>query len=257
MPRILVLIMVGIIILVSLASLGRPNFRSNLLFPKGILLGLAFSGFFAPFLMPVLAGSWPGNEFGWGTIRMVLSRRPNRMQQSLAGLVMVLVFVVIALLVSMIVGCVIGLLFSSLFGHGMVDNTDIQNAFGLNVLKVFVAEIYTVGFYAIVAYAAGTVFRSAAAGIGIGIGSWIAEEVLRGIFIAALGGTWAKIAQHFPNSYTSALPGRLLGDAVHSRFFTPDSNIPGIGESIIVLGIYMAALIAITLYAGVMRDVTA
>lgn len=257
MPRILLLIMLAIIVLVSLASLGRPTFRSNLMFPKGLLVGLTFSGFFAPFLMPVLAGAWPGNEFSWGTIRMVLSRRPSRIEQSIAGLLMVFVFLAMVLLVATIVSGLIGVAFSLGFSNGLVDNANVQNAFGLNVVKVFGAEFFSIGFYVIVAWAAGTIFRSPAAGIGIGIGSWIAQEVLRGIFIDALGGTWATIADHFPNTYTSALPGRILGAAVHSNFFSPSTNSPGIGESLIVLAIYMIVLIAVTLFVITHRDVTA
>lgn len=154
MPRILLLIMLAIIILVSLPALGRTNYRISLMFPKGLLVGLLFTGLFAPFLMPVLAGAWPGNEFSWGTIRMVLSRRPNRIEESLAGLIMVFVFVLIVMVLAMLLSGLIGVLLAVGYSHGPVDNTYVQNAFGFNMVKVFAAEFYAIGFYVVIAWAA-------------------------------------------------------------------------------------------------------
>src|SRR5947209_19391750 len=99
MPRVLLLILLILIALVFF-GFGKSNDRSNiadLILPNGWLLGLVFVSFFAPFIAPVLAGSWAGSEYSWGTIRMILSRRPNRTQFLLAGIVVLLSAIGLAL----------------------------------------------------------------------------------------------------------------------------------------------------------------
>ena len=70
MPRILILIMLGIIGLISLASLGLHGLRAALVLPQGLLAGLVLAGIFSPFLWPILAGAWsgmssPGAQYEW------------------------------------------------------------------------------------------------------------------------------------------------------------------------------------------------
>lgn len=253
MPRILVLIMLGIIAL-FFWGIGTTSVRHDLLWPRGLLAALTFAGFFAPFLWPVLAGAWTGNEYSWGTIRMVLSRKPNRIEQSIAGLVAVMICVVVALILAVVLGIVAGFVVGALTGHP-TSTAGLGSDFPLVFVKGFLAEMYSISFYVVVAYAAGTIFQSAAVGIGVGIGEWIAQEIVRGIF-SALGNTWLHVAQHLPNAYTAALPERIMSKDLGGRFANVGIGQPGIVESIIGLAIYLAVLIALTLLFVSRADVT-
>jgi ABC-type transport system involved in multi-copper enzyme maturation permease subunit len=257
MPRILIFIMLAIVGVLSLASLGLHNLRADLVLPQGLLAGLALAGILSPFLWPILAGAWPGNEFSWGTIRMVLSRRPNRVEQSLAGLAMMMLYVIAALLIAVIFSGVVGLLLSIGFTHQGFDEAVARPGFAFGLIKTFLAEVYAVGLYVVIAYAAGTIFRSPAAGIGIGIGSWIAQQVVRGIFVGLLSGTWGEVADRFPDAYITALPVRTMSSAVRGRFLdTQNFSGPGIVESIVGIAIYMVILMGLALFITSRRDVT-
>src|SRR5579872_881343 len=93
MPRVLVLIMMVIIGLIFWAISTNSSDRANVFLPRAWLTSLFLGAGVAAFLWPILAGSWAGNEYSWGTIRMVLSRRPSRAQFALAGIAAVLMVV--------------------------------------------------------------------------------------------------------------------------------------------------------------------
>jgi ABC-2 type transport system permease protein len=258
MPRIILFLMLCLTVLVFWGQGSRLENQGDLFLPRGWLAALIYASFFAPFFWPVLGGSWAGNEYGWGTIRMILTRRPYRIQHALGALSILLIGVALALVAMLLVGSVAGFLVGVLTGNGGFTSGVLSGEFLGTVLKSFLAAWYVGAFYLILAYTAATVFRSAAVGIGIGIGSTLAEVVLRGIF-TELGGTWKDIAQHFPVVYTQdmarlvAAPQLIPGTSMASV----GSDLPGIGESTIVLAIYMAILLAITLVALRTRDVTA
>lgn len=251
MPRILILILLAIVALVFFGISTRPRFRPSLVFPDGMAIALIFAASFAAFIWPVLAGSWAGNEYGWGTVRLVLTRRPNRMQFSLAGLVMVLLVVGLGVLLALVVGAV---------GSALVSNTahaslpPVSDA-GAIIVKMFFAVWYTSAFYAVLAYTAGVIFRSSPAGIGLGIGFAVAQSAVTAIF-QALGDPWKAVAQHFPDSYTTGLTSHLANElGTSGPFSRGQPGAPSITTSIIALAIYLAILLALMLIAVQRRDV--
>ncbi len=131
-------------------------------------------------------------------------------------------------------------------------------AFIGTVVKCFLTAWFVAAFYLVLAYAAATIFRSAAVGIGVGIGSTLAEFVLRGIF-DRLGGHWNDVASHFPVVYSNDVATRVASSGLiaGSNLASVDSSAPSAGISILALGIYMAIFLAITMAAVRSRDVTA
>ncbi|HZT95959.1 MAG TPA: ABC transporter permease [Chloroflexota bacterium] len=254
MPRIIVLIMLAIIGLIFW-GVGTGDQRANLFFPRGLLAGLVFSGFFAPFLWPVLAGAWAGNEYSWGTLRLVLTRRPSRIQYAVSSLIILAVTAIVALVLALILSAILGALIGSLTGHGGIVTGGLPSDFVVILIKTFVAIVYVVCYYLILAFTAATIFQSPAAGIGIGIGVWIAEQVVTGIF-TGLGSPWTDISDRFPIRYSSSLVERVVGNALSGRF-VHGAPTAGLGEAIIGLAIYMAIFLALTLFVLRERDVTA
>lgn len=255
MPRIIVLILLIILALIFWGNGARSSDLSNVLIPRSWIFALFLTMAFAPFLWPVLGGSWAGNEYGWGTVRMVLSRRPDRIQFALAGLVILIAAVILGLIAVLLLSTVAGAVIALLTGHSVIVTSGLQSGYGLIVVKVFLGAAYILTFYVVLAYAAGTIFRSGAVGIGAGIGITVAQLILTGILFA-LGGTWKTVAEHFPYQYTNALATRLADEGMPENFRATSSNAPGIGECLIGLTISIAILIAATLVVIRQRDVT-
>jgi ABC-2 type transport system permease protein len=255
MLRIIILLMLVIIALVFWGQGTRAEDRLDLLMPRGWLAALLLAGSFAAFLWPILGGNWAGSEYSWGTVRMILSRRPNRTQWVLSALIVLVFATGIALILAMIVGTVAGSIVGFLTGNAIFTTDGLQNDYFFIVVKCFLGVWFVLSFYVLLAYTAGTVFRSGAFGIGFGIGITVAELIIFGIFFS-LGGTWKSIAQHFPYAYTNALPQRLAAAGTTPGFIDRGSNVPSVGESMIGLIIYSAILLAITITLVNVRDVT-
>lgn len=255
MPRIII----GILLLITILifwGIGTSRERSNLFFPTGLITGLVLSASISSFLWPVLAGSWAGSEYSWGTVRLILARRPSRVQFTLAGFIMVMVAVGIGLIATLIVAGIAGSVVAAITGHAIIQTPHVAN-FILLLVKTGLATWYIAGFFVALAYAAGTIFRSNAAGIGIGIGVTIAQTIVTGIF-TGLGGAWKSIADHFPSVYSQALSSGVADPALHGVFGRgATSTTVGIGQAILGLAVYIAVLLALTLILVARRDVTA
>lgn len=249
MPRILLVIMIAIVSLLLLAT-GFSNgvAHSNVVGPRAIFVAFLTAGFSSILLVPILAGAWSGNEYSWGTLRLVLTRRPQRFQQFFAGLIILAGFVAAMLLLAVFIGAVTVLIWGG--GSGM------PTGFWRYLLLGLAAQFYAMMFVALVAYAAGVIFRSAAAGIGLGIGLYIVENILHGIFFAA-GGAWREISLRFPYVYSNTLPTRVVAPAFLGNSFNPGDTTPGIEACIIGIAVYSAILIGVTLVLLGRRDMTA
>src|SRR5436305_14653890 len=112
MPRIIVLILLGINALIFWGTATNNKNRVDLLFPRGLVAALFFAALFSAFLWPVLGGSWSGNEYGWGTIRMLLSRRPDRIEMVVAALAVLLLGVAAGLIAVLILATIEGVIIS-------------------------------------------------------------------------------------------------------------------------------------------------
>lgn len=255
MPRVLILIMMALLALIFWGIGTSSTQRSDLFIPRGWLVALVLSASVASFLWPILAGSWAGNEYSWGTIRTVLSHRPNRPQFVLAGISAVAIVVGISLVAAILLGTVAGTIIAVLTGNSIVDTTGLDAGFVAVLVKTFFACWYALTFYTVLAYAAGTVFRSGAVGIGVGIGIIVAEIVVRGILVA-LGGTWRTISDHFPTVYANALTVRVSNEGLRDKINTVSTSQPGVGASVVALAIYIAVPLIVALVLVQRRDVT-
>jgi hypothetical protein len=256
MPRIIALLLMGITILGFWGQGTRSEARPDIFIPRGWLIALALCAFFAPFFWPVLGGSWAGNEYGWGTIRTILTRRPQRIQHVLAALVILAIGLALAILAIVVTGTLAGAVVALLTGNSIVTSGVLTGSFLMIVLKGFLAAWCVSAFYLLLAYAAASVFRSAAVGIGIGIGATLAQFIVGGIF-RNLGGVWNDIQLQFPVNYTQG----LIQQVVHSGL-TPGSGLavvdpgtPSASASLIAIAVYGAVFLAITLVVVRTRDI--
>ncbi|HEX6510083.1 MAG TPA: ABC transporter permease [Chloroflexota bacterium] len=257
MPRVLLGIMLAIIALIFFGVARQNDTQTvrDIFLPDSWLLGLAYASFFAPFIAPILAGSWAGSEYSWGTIRMILSRRPGRDQFLLSGIIVLLLGAAFALLATLVLATLAGWLSASLMSHSAFSSSALTNDFWGTLVKLFLGVWLVMAFYVVLAYSAGTLFRSGAVGIGVGVGLTLADLILTGIF-TGLGGTWRQIADHFPDVYARTLPLKIAEHQV-SSLDTGRADLPSISTSIVGLGIYTLVPLAIALLLIRYRDVTA
>lgn len=253
MPRILLFILLAIAVLIFW-GVGASSARSTIFFPRNLLLAFVYASILMSFLAPVLAGSWAGNEYGWGTIRTVLSRRPDRIQFALAGVVTVMIGVVIALLVLAVVSSLEVVIVALVTGHSGADTAGLPSGFALAAVKCFLATVYVSAFYVVLSYTFGTVFRSGAAGIGVGIGFTVAQTIVSGIFFA-LGGVWRTVSDHLPGAYTG-LPGVIADEVTTTNLGRQSSVRASMTESVLGIGIYVLVPLVLTLILIRNRDVT-
>jgi ABC-type transport system involved in multi-copper enzyme maturation permease subunit len=257
MPRVvLLLLMLQSLNFVGRRSTGQGD-HAAILLPEGWVIALIFAGLIGPYIWPVLGGSWAGGEYGWGTIGLVLSRRPVRIQFVGAALVTLLLFTAIGLIALMVTFSAACLLVVALTHTPAFDASLLGPTFLVTLGKSYLAVVFVLGFYLALSYTAGTVFRSSTMGVAIGIGSSLAQLILASMF-SRLGGLWAVLAAHFPFQYGQALVARMAAGAFPSGAgpASIDPGTPQIGESLLFLTIYLAVLLAITVVAVCARDVT-
>ncbi|HZU12294.1 MAG TPA: hypothetical protein VFB58_05600 [Chloroflexota bacterium] len=258
MPRTILILLLGLTVLAFWGYATRNVGRANLFLPRGWLAALAFSAFFAPFFWPVLGGSWAGNEYGWGTIRAILTRRPERITHVIAALIVLALGVLIGVVAIVAIATVLALAVSLASGNAAWTTGIFGSTFVETFVKGTLTSWIVSSFYLLLAYSVAIITRSAAVGIGFGIGSTLAEVVLTRIFVT-LGGIWNTIALHFPFVYTENVITRVVGPQLipGTTLARVDPGTPSVGNSLIAIALYSAVLIAAMLIAVRVRDVTA
>lgn len=255
MPRIIVIIMLAIIALIFWGIGTSSSQRINLFMPRGWVIALYMAASFAPFIWPVLGGSWAGSEYSWGTVRLVLSRRPDRVRWLAAALIVLILAALVALLLTLVLGALAGAVVAFFTGNPAFDTIKLPSSYPGIAFKMFLATWYILAFFLVLSYTLGTIFRSGAVGIGGGIGISVAQLVISGIF-NGLGGRWKEFAAHLPYAYTSGLPDRLISEGTSNNFIGSLLEKPSIPECIIGLAVYMVILLAIAVAVVRTRDVT-
>ena len=259
MPRLVVLGSGGLIIVAFLLLLSANDSESgNLFLPRAWLAALSFSTFLAPFFWPVVGASWAGNEYDWGTIRAILTRRPDRIAHVLAALAVLVVGVGVGILAILLAGTFGGIVTSLLRGGEFMTADVLSDTFLAALLEGGLTAWYVSGFYLLVAYAAATVARSAAVGVGFALGATLAQYLLRSI-LSGLGPPWTDIAARFPIVYANSLITRVVGPQLlpGTSLATARAYEPAVTDSLLALALYAAVCLAVTLVAVRTRDVTA
>jgi hypothetical protein len=169
MPRVLTLIMVA---LIAFAFWDMDTNLRNLILPRAWLAALYFASTFSIVLWPILGGCWAGNEYGWGIVRLTLSRRPDRVQWVLSAMSILVLVAGLVVVATLVVGTIAGIIVAAPTGHNLMLTDGLQADYGLILLKSGGAAWLVIVFYTLVAYAAGSIFRSASVGVGAGLDAW-------------------------------------------------------------------------------------
>lgn len=251
LPRVLLLILVaGIVLLYGLfwftietqaeTSTERGLARVGATTEFGLLV-VAQLG---TILAVIMGSSLIGTEFGWGTIRTLLPRARTRSALLGAKLVALLLFV--SLLV--VLGYVVALGMSAL----VTVAADLERSTGANFLgrslASLVRTVYTMLPYAALAVLVAVWSQSNAAGIGVGLAVYFLENLIVGNAGDALG--W------LPNALLSRNVDTILDLNDVSRGTAPAPDVSSVWQAAGVLGLYIAAFLALSFWTFRRRDIT-
>lgn len=173
--------------------------RATLTFPQSVLLAGGYATFMGLIVLSILAGAVIGGEYGFGTIRLILSRGTGRAQLltaqvaalALLALGISLMMVLLGIAVGFSLGPLLGASVPALSGGGMVALAAYWLAISLHLFA-----------FAAIAFLLATLARSTAAGIAVPLGYYVFETIVSTVLlvlIQVIHGTLGDFLRHVPD----------------------------------------------------------
>ena len=217
---------------------------------ENIANGLGFSAFFGPFIAVILAAVVVGGEYGWGTLRPVLSKGAGRWQL-LASKVSVVVLFTAALLIILCVTVTI----SGFIAEAVLTAPDTTEPYGdisaLDLLALYGRMLYAFLPYVTLALFVVVLTGSNGVGVALSMGYYIAETIIV-----------VPIIQNF--SWSEQVFTYLLGPNVSAWQSIPPNNdgamatfggISDMAHGAIIVTIYTVVLAAAAIALFMRRDI--
>jgi ABC-2 type transport system permease protein len=129
----------------------------------------------------ILAAGALGSDYSWGTLRILLTRAPDRSAFLFAKTLAILTALSLGLLIALVLGAVLGLIFGAVLGSGGVSGRDLL-ALPLGMLRA----VYVVLPYVLATLACAAFGRSVLAGVGGGL-LFLAADIGAGSLSAIAG----------------------------------------------------------------------
>jgi ABC-type transport system involved in multi-copper enzyme maturation permease subunit len=205
----------------------------------------------------ILAGALVGGEYSLGTVRLMFTRGPTRLQFLFAKIVVLAIYVVPTILFLMLLGTVIGGLMAQLAGIGTGLSFFTADRIGHLVLFLLLGMLYWFA-YMLMALFFGTVGRSTVAGI-VGPLVWLAIEPLLGNIIAVLTGNLSGGLADFLKAIPDYFLGNNLTSLLHNQGNVLSFTNPGSytdGHALLVVAVYLIVFVGVAGFLTVRRDVT-
>lgn len=209
-------------------------------------------------LLIILFGTVVGGEYSVGTIRLLFTRGPTRTQFLLGKMGAALIIILLTMLVLIPLGIIVGLLCNLFTGISPSFPGFSARWLGQTIL-FFLSTALGLFLYTMMAICFSTLGRATAAGVA-GALSWAFIEPLASTLLSAAGaftpGNWGNIIRAVPDY----LPGNNVGALITNQ--TPVVNAPSQPpaisnlHAILVLAVYLAIFIGISLWVNIRRNVT-
>lgn len=212
----------------------------------------------------ILVGAISGTEYGMGTIRLLFTRGPTRLQCMLAKILASLVYIVVIMLLLIVAYMLVGMLAYPLAGEPYSYTFGLLHAanFGKTLGNTLLLVLITVAgwfFYGLLALFFGTLGRSTAAALGATI-AWFILEMLLGYILGFLPGLFSSGPMHdLVTALPAYLPSNNFAALVQNRLHGLGSQSPASisdAHALIVIGVYMVVLIGTSCWLAARRDVT-
>jgi ABC-type transport system involved in multi-copper enzyme maturation permease subunit len=208
-------------------------------------------------LIIILIGSSAGGEFSIGTVRLMYTRGPTRLQFLLAKVGVAAVCAAIGILTITITGIVIGQVLNTL--SSIPQALDFLSAsWIMHALLYLLAAMLDWFIYATIAIFFGTLGRSTVAGI-VGALTWLFLEPILGSILKLAGtfsqGTFGNFLKAIPDYFISNNTAALLQNQGQYIFGGSGSSLSDL-HTLAVLLIYLAVFIGLSWWINDRRDVT-
>ena len=250
MPRILLLIVVlGVVAVYALLWLtlatqsDTGELRNDLSLAETLDMGLVVAYFFASIMTVIMSASLVGTEYGWGTIRALLPRARSRVGLLAAKFATLVVFNLVLIIAGFVAAFVMSYLVTS------AENLDdsLGGDFALDALLAIGRTVYVLLPYTALAFFVAVLTRSNAAGIAIGMVVLLAESIVVSI-LTAITDIFDWLGNVLFTENAAAITD--LNDGSTS------GELPDPWLATLVLGLWIAAFVAVSLVVFHRRDVT-
>ena len=215
--------------------------------------GLGFSAFFGPFIAVILAAAVAGGEYGWGTLRPLLSRGTGRWPLLTSKVVVVVLFTAAVLLILSVAVAISGFIADAVLtapetteGYGEISWVDLLALYG-RMIYSFLPYIMLALFMVVLTTSNGV-------GIGLSLGYFIAETVI--LVPILMNFSWAENVFAFLLTSNvdiwQAVPGGAGGDTLPVATF---GAMPEMLHGFIFVTLYAVVLGAAALALFLRRDI--
>lgn len=204
--------------------------------------GIAIGGTIASILVIVLAAQSMGSEYGWNTIRALVSRASGRVPLILAKLVVIIGYTLLTILVVTGASLALAFLFAAIAGN----DTSMTGGAWREVAESVGRWTLSNGVYAVLALVITILSRSTAAGIA----GAIALSFLEPAIWAALGAASDRFetVSHWFLAYNASGLAAMGTDGAVDDFNTT--------RGFIIVAAWLVGLMAISLWVFRRRDIT-
>ncbi len=233
------------------------NVSEPLRLPTSLSLAMQVALSAGTILIIILIGSSAGGEFSIGTVRLMYTRGPTRLQFLLAKVGVAAICAAIGILTITITGILIGQALNAL--------STIQQELGFlspgwmtHTLLYLLVAMFDWFIYATIAIFFGTLGRSTVAGI-VGALTWLFLEPILGSILKLAGtfsqGPFGNILKAIPDYFISNNTGALLQNQGQYIFGGDGSSLSDL-HAFAVLLVYLALFIGLSWWINEHRDVT-
>ncbi len=205
----------------------------------------------------IVTGTIVGGEYSYGTVRLLFTRGPTRIQFLLAKVLTIATCVIIGLLTMTVVGVLLGYALYPISGL-VPDFHFFTAAWPGHALLIVLIQMLGWFTYAILALFIGTLGRSTVAGIAGGL-IWPFMELIMNNILPGLGGmiggSLGKFLGAIPDYFVGNNINALLQNLSHSSGTGPVSSLSDLHTLLVFAG-YLVVCISLSCWLTVKRDVT-
>ncbi|MBT3362954.1 MAG: ABC transporter permease subunit [Chloroflexi bacterium] len=255
--------MVGVYVLIYVIHIGLVNnppasmpqdavdeMKASVVFPDSLNLIFGLAQSFGTLLLVIMIGAGVGSEYGWGSVRQVLTRKGIRHEYILSKFFAYIVYAVIGLVISVAVGFVMSMITTASI-EGSINWAVIDREVIGTVFRNFGWTLYSLIPYILLAITFAILGRSALVGIGASLG-YVFLELFAGPLLNLGNASVAKISHFLIGTNTAAL---LPQSGMESEMSMIDP--PTMAWAAITLAIYSLVFLGISLWLFKKRDLTA
>jgi ABC-type transport system involved in multi-copper enzyme maturation permease subunit len=225
--------------------------KASLQFPGAFNTIFSTAGTILTLLLIILVASSIGNEYSWGSIRQVLTRKGIRNYFVISKMISLIIVAIIGLIISVIFGIILALITSNLIGS--IDWSFITASFIGEQFANFGWTLFTLLPYILLTTFFAFWGRSAIAGIGGGLGFYFIESIAVSLLNQSEG--WLS---EIPNYLIGPNVSALMPSSPFSQgMLASVGTSPSILHASLTLAVYCIFFAIASLYMFKKRDLTA